>query len=126
MKLMKKMKRKKKDIEEMVKNKLKEKKIQIDNLNKSPSPSRRDNIQIITSPDFKKNEKLKEKCNNYNSINNNQYKINTINNSNYNYYPINNNDNNNNTNKQKTFNQIQKKWKDVLSKTKNGRKKEDN
>jgi hypothetical protein len=109
----------------MVKNKLKEKKIQIDNLNKSPSPSRRDNIQIITSPDFKKNEKLKEKCNNYNSINNNQYKINTINNSNYNYYPINNNKDNN-TNKQKTFNQIQKKWKDVLSKTKNGRKKEDN
>ena len=121
--------KKKKDIEEMVKNKLKEKKIQIDNLNKSPSPSRRENIQIITSPDFKKNEKLntiKEKFNNYNSLNNNQYKINTISNNNYNYYAINNNDNNNNTNKQKTFNQIQKKWKDVLSKTKNGRKKEDN
>ncbi len=117
--------KKKRDIEEMVKNKLKEKKIQIDNLNKSPSPSRRDNIQIITSPDFKKNEKLKDKFNNYNSINNNQYKNDTINNNNYNYY-ANNNNNDNITNKQKNFNQIQKKWKDVLSKSKNGRKKEDN
>ena len=117
-------------IEEMLKNKLKEKKIQIDNLNKSPSPLR-ENIQIITSPDISKNEKLnalKEKMNNYNSLNStgDQVKVNILSN---NYCVTNNfinsNDNYNN-NKLKSFNQIQKKWKDVLSRTKNGRKNEDN
>ena len=74
---------------------------------------------------------LKEKMNNYNSLNStrDQVKVNIISN-NYcvtnNFNNFNNSNDNYNNNNLKSFNQIQKKWKDVLSRTKNGRKNEDN